>query len=44
MPNFSYKVNSEVLKIELAEDSKTATGVTFSTKPRKKRCSSQPIW
>ncbi|MEO5620205.1 MAG: GMC family oxidoreductase [Cypionkella sp.] len=29
MPNFSYKVNSEVLKIELAEDGKTATGVTY---------------
>ncbi len=29
MPNFSYKVNSEVLKIELAEDRKTATGVTY---------------
>jgi gluconate 2-dehydrogenase alpha chain len=29
MPNFSYKVKSEVLKIELAEDGKTATGVTY---------------
>ncbi|MGV8984660.1 MAG: GMC family oxidoreductase [Cypionkella sp.] len=29
MPNFSYKVNSEVLKIELAPDGKTATGVTY---------------
>ncbi len=29
MPNFSYKVNSEVLKIELAADRKTATGVTY---------------
>jgi len=29
MPNFSYKVNSEVLKIDLAEDGKTATGVTY---------------
>ncbi|WP_127110853.1 GMC family oxidoreductase [Pararhodobacter zhoushanensis] len=29
MPNFSYKVNSEVLKIELAEDRATATGVTY---------------
>lgn len=29
MPNFSYKVNSEVLKIELAGDRKTATGVTY---------------
>lgn len=29
MPNFSYKVNSEVLKIELAEIRATATGVTY---------------
>jgi gluconate 2-dehydrogenase alpha chain len=29
MPNFRYKVNSEVLKIELADDRKTATGVTY---------------
>jgi gluconate 2-dehydrogenase alpha chain len=29
MPNFICKVNSEVLKIELAADRKTATGVTY---------------
>ncbi|WP_339109808.1 GMC family oxidoreductase [Thioclava sp. GXIMD4216] len=29
MPNFEYRVNSEVLKIEKAEDGKTATGVTY---------------
>lgn len=29
MPNFSYKTNSEVLKIEKAADGKTATGVTY---------------
>ncbi|EKF41109.1 gluconate 2-dehydrogenase (acceptor) [Nitratireductor indicus C115] len=29
--NFSYKVNSEVLKVELAPDGKTATGVTYVT-------------
>ncbi|WP_319498687.1 GMC family oxidoreductase [uncultured Cohaesibacter sp.] len=28
-PNFSYKTNSEVLKIEKAADGKTATGVTY---------------
>ncbi len=29
MPNFSYRTNSEVLRVELAEDRKTATGVTY---------------
>ncbi|MGF0539177.1 GMC family oxidoreductase [Agrobacterium sp. ES01] len=29
MPNFEYRVNSEVLKIEMAADGKTATGVTY---------------
>ncbi|MFT3988700.1 GMC family oxidoreductase [Aestuariivirga sp.] len=29
MPNFSYKVNSEVLKIEKSPDGKTASGVTY---------------
>ena len=28
-PNFHYKTHAEVLKIELAEDGKTATGVTY---------------
>lgn len=28
-PNFSYRVNSEVLRVELAEDRQTATGVTY---------------
>ena len=28
-PNFSYKTNSEVLKIEKADDGKTVTGVTY---------------
>ncbi|MEF2070157.1 GMC family oxidoreductase [Consotaella aegiceratis] len=28
-PNFQYRVNSEVLRIELAQDGKTATGVTY---------------
>ena len=28
-PNFQYKTNAEVLKVELAEDGKTATGVTY---------------
>lgn len=29
MPNFSYKANSEVVRVELASDRKTATGVTY---------------
>lgn len=29
MPNFEYRTNSEVLRVELAEDGKTATGVTY---------------
>ncbi len=28
-PNFSYKTNSEVIRVELAADKKTATGVTY---------------
>ncbi|WP_157019251.1 GMC family oxidoreductase [Mesorhizobium xinjiangense] len=30
-PNFEYKVNSEVLRVELARDGRTATGVTYVT-------------
>ncbi|MBV0892927.1 GMC family oxidoreductase [Paracoccus sp. Z118] len=29
MPNFSYRVNSEVLRVEKAPDGQTATGVTY---------------
>lgn len=29
MPNFSYRTNSEVLRVDLAEDRQTATGVTY---------------
>lgn len=29
-PNFRYRVNSEVLRVELAADRKTATGVTYA--------------
>ncbi|MBT9386164.1 GMC family oxidoreductase [Pseudooceanicola sp. CBS1P-1] len=29
MPNFEYRTHSEVLKVELAADGKTATGVTY---------------
>jgi len=29
MPNFSYRTNSEVLRVDLAEDKQTATGVTY---------------
>lgn len=29
MPTFSYRTNSEVLRVELAPDGKTATGVTY---------------
>ncbi len=29
MPNFSYRTNSEVLRVEMAADGKTATGVTY---------------
>lgn len=30
-PNFEYRVKSEVLRVELAEDGRTATGVTYVT-------------
>lgn len=30
-PNFEYRTNSEVLRVELSEDGKTATGVTYIT-------------
>ncbi|MDP1086277.1 GMC family oxidoreductase N-terminal domain-containing protein, partial [Klebsiella pneumoniae] len=28
-PNFSYRTHCEVLRVEMAEDGKTATGVTY---------------